>query len=166
MKIINTIINCGMGTSGDWLSVPGISDTHAEALNQIGYTGKLNGVKTSLGEYLESISTEHRNYSITRTGGNSMEFTDRYQVTTVITEASEAPKKSSSVFIGVFVKGSENMFCAMKFLRQEDVKIELIDSLHDQGLEIRAITEEEYLAFDEGDEITPEELKRAWDNKK
>jgi hypothetical protein len=86
MKIINTSISCAMGTSGDWVNVPGITPEKAAALNEIGYTGKLSGKKMSLFEYLDQISTEQCNYSIMRTGGNSMEFTDKYTVTTVIIE--------------------------------------------------------------------------------
>ena len=86
MKITNTDIRCGMGSSGDWVNVPGVTSEQAAALNEIGYTGKLAGKKMSLADYFDQISTEHRNYSIMRTGGNSMEFTDKYTVTTVTTE--------------------------------------------------------------------------------
>ena len=75
-----------MGSSRDWVDVPGITPEKAAALNEIGYTGKLGGKKMSLTEYFDQISTDHCNYSIMRTGGNSMEFTDKYTVTTVITE--------------------------------------------------------------------------------
>jgi len=75
-----------MGSSRDWVDVPGITPEKAAALNEIGYTGKLGGKKMSLFEYFDQISTDHCNYSIMRTGGNSMEFTDKYTVTTVITE--------------------------------------------------------------------------------
>ena len=75
-----------MGSSRDWVDVPGITPEKAAVLNEIGYTGKLGGKKMSLADYFDQISTDHCNYSIMRTGGNSMEFTDKYTVTTVITE--------------------------------------------------------------------------------
>lgn len=64
------------------------------------------------------------------------------------------------VYIGVFVKS--HMFCVMQFLKQEDIRTELIDSLHDQGFTLKSITEKEYKDFDEGDEVTAEELVQAW----
>ena len=75
-----------MGSSRDWVDVPGVTPEQAAALNEIGYTNKLAGKKMSLADYFDQISTEHRNYSIMRTGGHSMEFTDIYTVTTVTTE--------------------------------------------------------------------------------
>jgi hypothetical protein len=97
MKIVNTSIRCGMGSSSDWDNVPGVSEENASALNEIGYTGKLRGVKTSLYEYLEKISTPKYNYSLERTGGNSMEFTDYYRVTTVIMDDAELGKDEKRI---------------------------------------------------------------------
>lgn len=70
-----------MGSSRDWP----FSDTVREELNQIGYSGTLNGKKTTLHEYLGQMSNSRVSYSLTRTGGNGMEFTDEYLLT--ITES-------------------------------------------------------------------------------
>ena len=66
-------------------------------------------------------------------------------------------------YIGVFLK--EHMFAAMRFENQEDIKSELIDSLHDQGLSLKAITENEYKSFNGGDEISAKDLIQAWEGK-
>jgi hypothetical protein len=64
-----------------------------------------------------------------------------------------------SIFVSV-LNSKQQVFFVLKFLNQEDIKVEFVDSLHDQGLVLKAITEEEYNAFDEGDEMSLDELKR------
>lgn len=46
MDIVKHMISCGMGQSNDWASI--FDDVTCKNLNEIGYTGKLNGVKMSL----------------------------------------------------------------------------------------------------------------------
>jgi hypothetical protein len=65
-----------------------------------------------------------------------------------------------SIFVSV-CNSKQQVFCVLRFSKQEDLTIEFVDSLHDQGFSLKPITEEEYNAFDEGDEITIEELKRT-----
>lgn len=77
MNIKKYYINCGMGISSDWKNA-GFSEDIINNLNEIGYTGKLNGKKISLYEYLNSLSTEKVNYSLNRINGNGSEFVDNY----------------------------------------------------------------------------------------
>jgi len=65
-----------------------------------------------------------------------------------------------SIFVSV-LNSDQQVFCVLKFLNQEDVRTEFVDSLHDQGFVLKPITEEEYKAFDEGDEMPLEELSNA-----
>jgi hypothetical protein len=93
MKIVTTNIRCSMGASSEWIKIPGITANHGVDLNEIGYSGKLKGKEMSLTDYLDQISTETHKYSIVRTGGNGMEFTDKYIVIAVIIEI---PSKDDS----------------------------------------------------------------------
>lgn len=70
-----------MGTSGGWGEI--FSDEVCKDLNEIGYTGKLNGIKTSLYDYIEKFNTDNVKYELNRVGGNSAEFTDIYELIVV-----------------------------------------------------------------------------------
>lgn len=88
-------INCGMGSSGDWSLVFG--DKECKDLNEIGYTGKLNGVKTSLFDYIRSLTTNSVKYDLERIGGNSAEFTDIYELVVVKYSKEENMEKQSRI---------------------------------------------------------------------
>ena len=81
MKTKTYRINCALGSSRDWP----FSNAIQEELNQIGYSGTLNGKKTTLHEYLGQMSNSKVSYNLIRTGGNGFECTDEYLLT--ITEA-------------------------------------------------------------------------------
>lgn len=81
MDIVKHMISCGMGQSNDWASI--FDDVTCKNLNEIGYTGKLNGVKMSLFDYINTLGTEKTHYKLVRSGGNSFEFTDNYDLIVV-----------------------------------------------------------------------------------
>lgn len=87
--ITNTYkIHCGMGRSNDWYNA-GFSEEIVENLNTIGGSGELNGNRMTLHDYLFSLSSEDKNYSLTYLGGNSFEFRDNYLLT-----VTTVPKKN------------------------------------------------------------------------
>lgn len=68
-----------MGESPDWEKL-GISEKDEKNLNEIGYTGKLNGARTTLSEYLNSISTDNIKFSIEKTKYDNGDFREEYNV--------------------------------------------------------------------------------------
>lgn len=60
------------------------------------------------------------------------------------------------IYIGVF-KGNQPMG-TMVFNSIDEVEVSFIDGLHDAGYELQAFTKEQYDAFEEGDELTIDEL--------
>jgi hypothetical protein len=90
MKTSTYQISCAMGSSRDWPFIQQI----CEELNQIGYSGTLNGKKTSYYDYFEKMSNEKINYHLTRTGGNGFDFTDEYML--VVTENTMSSKDLNS----------------------------------------------------------------------
>jgi len=60
------------------------------------------------------------------------------------------------IYIGVF-KGNQPMG-TMLFNSIDEVEVSFIDGLHDAGYELQAFTKEQYDAFEEGDELTIDEL--------
>jgi len=69
-------INSSSGHSRDWIDA-GLTYEQQNNLNTIGYTGSLNGVKTSQEAYLESISTETVVYRLVHLTSNNMDFSDK-----------------------------------------------------------------------------------------
>lgn len=79
IKIEKYRINCRMGKSSDWGLVFG--DKECKDLNEIGYSGKLNGVKTSLYDYISSLTTNSVKYDLEKVGWMfGPEFTDIYEL--------------------------------------------------------------------------------------
>lgn len=83
MNITNHKIKCNSGQSNDWIDA-GLTEDQVKDINEIGYTGKLNGKPMNMYVYLDSISTDIVKYSLTYLNGNNMDFTDNYMLTKVI----------------------------------------------------------------------------------
>jgi|LauGreDrversion4_2_1035121.scaffolds.fasta_scaffold3337857_1 hypothetical protein len=60
------------------------------------------------------------------------------------------------IYIGVF-KDNQPMG-TMMFNSIEEVTVSFVDGLHDAGYELQAFTKEQYDMFEDGDEITADEL--------
>jgi hypothetical protein len=66
LKTTTFRIQTGMGTTSQWQST-GLGD-HAKALNEIGYTGKFNGVRMSRNTYFdEHVNTDKVTYTLEQT---------------------------------------------------------------------------------------------------
>ncbi len=85
IEIETKTISLAMGESGDWSRTGYFTEQEAKELNEIGYTGKLNGQKTNLHEYLASKSTDSCSYELNLLKMNSMEFTEKYILTKAYT---------------------------------------------------------------------------------
>lgn len=77
-----------MGRSQDWKNVPGITSTDVENLNSIGYSGRLNGVKTSFSSYLNELQNGIE-YTVNQTDFDHGDFSEQYQVICVRKESDE-----------------------------------------------------------------------------
>lgn len=88
-----------MGSFGNYSWTQIFDEQTAKDLDTIGYTGKLNGVKTSVYEYLEKLSDDSVKYDLHHTKGDSGEFTDEYSLTVV--EVLGAPLKHFKVSVPV-----------------------------------------------------------------
>lgn len=82
MDIQNYTVNRAMG-QGKWSNVPGLAE-HEQALNEIGYTGKLNNIPMTVNDYLQQHFTGNTRFKAVMTKSNSMEFTDTFLVTKVV----------------------------------------------------------------------------------
>lgn len=74
--VTSHFINSASGQSSDWAKA-GLTDQQINDLNEIGYTGRLKGIKTSQESYLESISTDILVYRLIPISSNNMEFSDK-----------------------------------------------------------------------------------------
>lgn len=81
MDIQNFRLPRAMG-EGNWSSIPGL-EPHEKALNEIGYTGKLNGEHETLQGYLDKYFQGDVQYNVEMLSMNGFEFTDVYLVTKV-----------------------------------------------------------------------------------
>ena len=82
IKVSNHRISRSMGKSNEWKGI-GFTEKQAEELNEIGYTGRLNGKKLSVSEYLQSLNTEKKRFEVETVASNGFEFTDTLQITIV-----------------------------------------------------------------------------------
>lgn len=83
IKIDNFTIRRAMGKSQDWKQLD-IKKKHVEALNEIGYSGKLNKKRATIQDYFKKhIDGNGLKHNITSLKSNTMEFTDTLLVTRV-----------------------------------------------------------------------------------
>jgi hypothetical protein len=81
--ITNIKIYRGVGKSRDWEQL-GIGKKAVDDLNEIGYTGKLGGKKTSINEYFnEHVNTTGLTFRSEVLTSNGAEFTDTLLITKV-----------------------------------------------------------------------------------
>lgn len=67
---------------GHWSSIPGL-EPHEKALNEIGYTGKLNGESITIQGYLDKYFSGDIQYNATVISTNMFEYTDLYFIVRV-----------------------------------------------------------------------------------
>lgn len=98
----------GMGRSNDWSKV--FNSETCNALNEIGYTGKLNGKKTTLWDYIGRLDTPTTSYTLLQTHHDTGDFSEGYDLI-----VSELDGKDT------LIKGNKEM----KLKRPEEILAEI-----------------------------------------
>lgn len=83
--VTSHFINSASGRSADWAKA-GLSDQQINDLNEIGYTGRLNGKTTTQEDYLKSISTDTLVYRLIYIESNNMEFSEKDLLIKIVIE--------------------------------------------------------------------------------
>lgn len=79
MAIKTYTIHTGLGQSDKFIEILGTK--HGKAMNDIGYSGKHMGIRTTRQAYLDSISNDAVEYSIKQTGFDCGDFAESYELT-------------------------------------------------------------------------------------
>lgn len=64
---------------------------------------------------------------------------------------------NENIYVGLYK--NNKMVGALMFNKIEDIETDYVDNFHDNGIVLKSITKSEYDNFDEGDELTLDDIK-------
>lgn len=74
-------ISTGMGTTNQWANA-GLNEAQSKALNDIGYSGKFNGVRMTRQTYFDQhVNNKKLNYTIQQTKWDRGDFAEAFILT-------------------------------------------------------------------------------------